>query len=660
MKLRGITVFLCAMAAWPVMAQGPAWDSSGNSLLKGNYYFRQVMYGNSASALYGGISFDGNGNWTIGGGQVYSTSTNAAQAFTASGTYTVAASGFGFLTSPADSTQRVYVMVSNGIAIGSATENSAGYEDLFVAAPLANPQPTVSSLQGTYQLSYFRPDYYYGPTADVDALVQMSSTGAGVINASMNGYNGAGGTGTQISNSLKYTYSNGAANITFPNNSNAAFITGENEYLYMSPDGNFVFGGSPTDLDIFVGVKTNNSNPSNFSGMFYQAGLDDDNSAGNGYLDSWYGSLSVLSGGNIISHQRFAYGGSGASGNTYADTYGSFQNGGYTNTNTGLQYVFSQNGAIRVGLGQYPIMGINVAVQAPTLTQSGVFLNPQGITNSANTAPFTAGISNGELITLYGSNLAQSTVVATSLPFPTSLGGVQVLINGANAPIYYVSPTQISVIVPFENTFSVAQIQVTSSAGASNTITSPVYQTTPGAYTIDSRFGGVGPGGLGFAAAEHGDYSVVSKTNPAQPGETIQLYVTGLGNVSPANPDGAAGPTNPFSVPTNTFTVDVGGTTVPAPMPFIGLAPALAGLYQINFQIPSGLASGTYLLGIQGPDSYTDEAEIQVGTASTSTSVAATPAIRMHPATRLPHATSRAARPTGSFGQSRPLLAPNK
>jgi uncharacterized protein (TIGR03437 family) len=641
------------------MAQGPAWDSSGNSQLKGSYYFRQVLYGSDASALYGGINFDGNGKWTISGGQLCSTAnscTNGQPAsFSASGTYTIAASGFGFLTSPADSTQRVYVMVSNGIAIGSATENSSKYEDMFVAAPVANPQPTVSSLQGTYQLTYFRPDFSVGPSADVDALVKMSSDGAGAINASMNGYNGGGGTGTQISNNLKYVYSGGAANITFPNSSTASFIYGENEYLYMSPDGNFVFGGSPTDFDMFVGVKTNGANPSNFSGMFYQAGLDDDNSDGSGYLDSWYGAFSVLSGGNIVSHQRFAFGGTIASGNTYADTYGSFQSGGYTNTDTGVQYVFSQNGAIRIGLGQFPVMGINVAVQAPTLNQSGVFLNPQGITNSASNAPFTAGISNGELLTLYGSNLAQSTAVASTLPFPTSLGGVQVLINGYNAPIYYVSPKQISVIVPFENTFSVAQIQVTNGAGASNIVTLPVYQTTPGVYTIDSSFGGVGPGGLGFAAAEHGDYSVVSKSNPAHPGETIALYVTGLGNVNPPNPDGAAGPANPASVPTNQFTIDVNGTTSPAPA-FVGLAPGLAGLYQINFQIPSGLAAGTYLLGIQASDSYTDEAEIPVGTASGSASVVARPAIRMHRASRLPHAASKSQRPARPVGQGRPSL----
>ena len=52
---------------------------------------------------------------------------------------------------------------------------------------------------------------------------------------------------------------------------------------------------------------------------------------------------------------------------------------------------------------------------------------------------------------LYGSGLAPTTNSA-SVPFPTNLSGVQVLINQIPAPIYYVSPTQISVIVPYITT----------------------------------------------------------------------------------------------------------------------------------------------------------------------------------------------------------------
>jgi len=63
-------------AAGAIYAQtSAAWDNSGNSMLSGTFYFRQVVYSigdatgdlSDAGALYGEITFDGNGNWTISG-----------------------------------------------------------------------------------------------------------------------------------------------------------------------------------------------------------------------------------------------------------------------------------------------------------------------------------------------------------------------------------------------------------------------------------------------------------------------------------------------------------------------------------------------------------------------------------------------------------------
>jgi uncharacterized protein (TIGR03437 family) len=165
---------------------------------------------------------------------------------------------------------------------------------------------------------------------------------------------------------------------------------------------------------------------------------------------------------------------------------------------------------------------------------------------------------------------------------------------------------------------------------------------------------------LGYAAAEHADYSVVSDAHPAQPGETIQMYLTGLGSVNPSNPDGAAGPTNPLSNTTNQFTIDFGGTTTSTPA-FIGLAPALAGLYQINVQVPTTLSSGSYVVGIAGPDSYTDEAVVKVGTATSSATSTALPLTRAHAASRFPHVGhARPMRATRGLMQNRAPIRPNR
>ena len=51
-----------------VFAQGLVWDSSGDSTLSGNYYFREVIYSTSAGdayTLYGTISFSGSGAYSM-------------------------------------------------------------------------------------------------------------------------------------------------------------------------------------------------------------------------------------------------------------------------------------------------------------------------------------------------------------------------------------------------------------------------------------------------------------------------------------------------------------------------------------------------------------------------------------------------------------------
>jgi adhesin/invasin len=47
-------------------------------------------------------------------------------------------------------------------------------------------------------------------------------------------------------------------------------------------------------------------------------------------------------------------------------------------------------------------------------------------------------------MTIFGRNLATSTMHALVYPLPTTLGTTMVIVNGAPAPLYYVSPGQIN------------------------------------------------------------------------------------------------------------------------------------------------------------------------------------------------------------------------
>jgi uncharacterized protein (TIGR03437 family) len=434
-----------------------------------------------------------------------------------------------------------------------------------------------------------------------------------------------------------YAFTNGAAQLNLGTNK-TALVQGT-ELLYISPDGNFVFGGSYEGFDMFVGVRGATSNPTTYDALYYQAGLDLDQSGySNGYvlLDSYYGAISVFSG-NIIGHQslnsQLVY--EGTADYTYYDDYTLNGDGSSIDDIFGQEYWSTSDGSIRIGYGNsasegYPL-SINVAFQAPSLTGSGPYLFPNGMVNAASSAPFTARLSPGEYLTLYGSDLAPSAASAPKLPLPTYLNKVQVKINDVYAPLNYVSPTQISVVVPFVTTQAVAQIQVINNGVPSNTVTQFVGASSAGVFTYDPS------GGIGYADALDvtAGYSVLGASNPAQIGDTVAVYLAGLGTVSPSVAAGAAGPsTSPYAEAVNVPTVyiiDSAGNSTSAAVYFSGLAPGFAGLYQINFGIPTGVASGTATLEILAgsnsggqPDSDTVECLLQIGTTSSD----ATPAAR--------------------------------
>src|SRR5258706_15090955 len=89
-----------------------------------------------------------------------------------------------------------------------------------------------------------------------------------------------------------------------------------------------------------------------------------------------------------------------------------------------------------------------VGIHAPPAGSGDVFLNPLGVLNAASFSPITFPVSPGELLTLFGTNLANSTATAATLPFLSSLPGVPGMINDPPAPVSAVTAGQVSAIVP--------------------------------------------------------------------------------------------------------------------------------------------------------------------------------------------------------------------
>ncbi len=242
------------------------------------------------------------------------------------------------------------------------------------------------------------------------------------------------------------------------------------------------------------------------------------------------------------------------------------------------------------------IYSTSVVSQPGTPPQPSV--NANGTVNNASFAPGTNPLAPGAIAAIFGTNLNDG----SSNPFSafgsdgkllTTLGGASVTFNGIPAPLFSSFPAQLNVEIPEELTGATsATVLVTVGGRTSASQTVPLGPDSPGIFTIPS--GGTGQGAVQIAntvifAAPSGSIPG-AQARPANPGDFLTIYCTGLGAVTNPPATGAPAPSNPLSTTTATPQVTIGG--IPAYVNFFGLAPGYVGLYQINAQVPAGSPAG--------------------------------------------------------------------
>jgi uncharacterized protein (TIGR03437 family) len=203
-----------------------------------------------------------------------------------------------------------------------------------------------------------------------------------------------------------------------------------------------------------------------------------------------------------------------------------------------------------------------------------------GVVDSANPVS-GAALAPGSFVTIYGTNLAASTSAATTLPLPTSLANTSVVVGGEFAPILYASPGQINAIIPNDLAPNQQYVVI---VDANNAL------TTPSPLQLATAAPGVFAFADGQVIAQAQDGSLISETNPAARGSFIVIYCSGLGSTNPPVITGTASPSGLLATTSNQTVVTVNG--VNASVLFAGLTPTLAGLYQINLQVPAGVPNG--------------------------------------------------------------------
>jgi uncharacterized protein (TIGR03437 family) len=250
---------------------------------------------------------------------------------------------------------------------------------------------------------------------------------------------------------------------------------------------------------------------------------------------------------------------------------------------------------------------ITATASGNTFTFNAFILPQPAITAGQilDNASFQSKIAPGSIVAIKGANLMDLGLLnnttagydlATTNPWPLGLDGVNVSFDvpGAGislpAPIVAVSGGQINVQAPWGlkgQSSALVKVIVDEPFGPtiySNVVTASLSDYVPAFFTNSGN----------VADALDTSYNVITSSNPAVRGQTIQLFANGLGPVNNPPADGA-GSANNTSTTTQPCSVTIGGQQVTPS--FCGLAPGFA-IYQVNVQAPASISAGSAAITI--------------------------------------------------------------
>jgi len=165
---------------------------------------------------------------------------------------------------------------------------------------------------------------------------------------------------------------------------------------------------------------------------------------------------------------------------------------------------------------------------------------------------------------------------------PTNLDGVEVMVDGTPAPLFYISPTEVNFLMPPDRLAGPVTVWVAFNSNSGPQVTLTLQDAAPALFASTAD--------PGYAIAQQWPaYSMVAPESPVPPGGIVILYATGLGATDPA-------PVSPAQIPTYAglldnmaeFQVLLNGAPIPASqILYAGICPDFAGLYQVDLILPA-------------------------------------------------------------------------
>ncbi|MEZ5394904.1 MAG: hypothetical protein R2724_19045 [Bryobacterales bacterium] len=149
-----------------------------------------------------------------------------------------------------------------------------------------------------------------------------------------------------------------------------------------------------------------------------------------------------------------------------------------------------------------------------------------GVVNAGSFALGEA-ISPGAIISVFGRNFQTGALSADTVPLPTQLGGLSLRMSGETAPLYFKNNTQINAQAPVE---------------LIPNATAQAVAELDGAYSVPEEIAVAATRPGVFALASQPDRAIVQFPNgalsgpavPVRAGDTVTVYLSGIGAVSPA------------------------------------------------------------------------------------------------------------------------------
>ena len=211
---------------------------------------------------------------------------------------------------------------------------------------------------------------------------------------------------------------------------------------------------------------------------------------------------------------------------------------------------------------------------------------PRMVLNGASLVD--TGLSPGMIFTVMGSGLGPAQPEAGGMDvhglIPTTLAGVQVLVDNVPAPLLYVSQNQINAVAPYE----------LSNRLGGNVRVQVIYNEVGGSLVSDLcviAAPAIFSSGDGQGIILNQDGNLNGPHNPAPAGSKIRIFATGEGLLIPDGVDGQFTNLNSPPRPVLPVAAMIGGAT--ANISYAGTVPgSFEGFFEVDATVPAGASSG--------------------------------------------------------------------